>query len=232
MDNVVNEIEGLNIDVVFPFNLDDYVVGAKLAVGSVAKFPDLLFAKKSFNVADGKLTLDADFKSTDNSLALASKWKSVKHGFTLGADLNSRIKNYITGLHFRQDDVDFQGTKASLSTSFDTVKKKVAGFVSFKSGDTKGTVKFDGKHPSLSVSKVLDDEHEITPTIDLVSKQLSLEVLRKWAGGSLKSIFHADKADLVWRDEGVRGAWVTTAQIPFNDNAAKPKVSISRDWYY
>jgi len=252
LDTVVDDIEGLHVDVIFPVNLDDYLLGAKLAVGNAVKFPDTLFAKKSFDVADGKLSLDAEFKSSDNKVSLASKWKSLKHGFTLGADVDSNIKNYITGLSFQKDDVEVQGTKASLSTSFDTIKKKIAGSLSLKSGDTTstvkfdgsnptfsvssgdttGTVSFDGSNPSLSVSKVLDANHVVTPSVDVANKKLSLEVLRKWAGGSLKSVFHANKADLEWRDEGVRGAWVTTAQIPINDNTVKPKVSISRDWKY
>ena len=49
----MNDIEGLHVDVVFPFNLDDYLLGAKFAVGNAVKFPDTLFAKKSFDVADG-----------------------------------------------------------------------------------------------------------------------------------------------------------------------------------
>ena len=252
LDTVVNDIEGLHVDVVFPFNLDDYLLGAKFAVGNAVKFPDTLFAKKSFDVADGKLSLDAEFKSSNNKVSLASKWKNLKHGFTLGADLDSNIKNYITGLSFQKNDVEVQGTKASLCTSFDTIKKKIAGSLSLKSGDTTSTVKFDGSNPSFSVSsgdttgtvsfdgsnpslsvrKVLDANYVITPSVDVANKKLSLEVLRKWAGGSLKSVFRANKAELEWRDEGVRGAWVTTAQIPINDDSAKPKVSISRDWAY
>ena len=70
----------------------------------------------------------------------------------MGADLDSNIKNYITGLSFQKNDVEVQGTKASLCTSFDTIKKKIAGSLSLKSGDTTSTVKFDGSNPSFSVS--------------------------------------------------------------------------------
>jgi hypothetical protein len=84
----------------------------------------------------------------------------------------------------------------------------------------------------LSVTKSLDDNNEITPSVALKSGSLAYAWKRKWAGGSLETkLTPGEKVDVEWKDEGAGGVWTTSAEFPL-ENTAAAKVSIARDWKY
>ena len=221
--------------IVLPFKIDDYILGVKYAFNSAAKVPHLIFARKSFDVQDGKVTVDADFDlSAEKTVFLASKWKSLQHGFTLGAAIDTGVKNLLTGIHFQKDNFKIKGKKASIYTAFNFLSKKLSGVATVQSGDLKALLQFHGATPTIGITKALDSRNEITPMVNLKTGKPTLILLRRWGGGSLKSTLQEEKASFEWRDDGVGGAWITTASVPINNDnpSARTKVSISREWFY
>ena len=63
----VNGIEGLNVNVVCPFQVQDYLVGFRLKVdGDLKKGPESLFLKKSVDLegylpGSGNISFDTDY---------------------------------------------------------------------------------------------------------------------------------------------------------------------------
>lgn len=209
--------------------MHDYIVGFKYGIGKLGNLPEFFFAKKTFTVPEGTVTVDADYKTSDCSFALSTKLTNKKNGFGLGFDANT--KDRLTGLQGHKT-FNFNGKKVQISSAYDIVKKKFTALSSFHEGDSRLAIKFDGKHPLLSFTRYLEKHSELTPTINMKTGEVQFEYSRKWVGGSLRSIIHPhSKVLLHWKDEGVGGAWSTTASLPLNDHS-KPKVSVSREWSY
>jgi hypothetical protein len=67
LDSSVNGVEGLNVQVVCPFQVQDYLLGFRMRLdGLVRTGPDSLFMKKSVNMNDqlpgsGNIAFDTDY---------------------------------------------------------------------------------------------------------------------------------------------------------------------------
>eukprot|EP00597_Dinobryon_sp_UTEXLB2267_P004546 CAMPEP_0170063258 /NCGR_PEP_ID=MMETSP0019_2-20121128/4196_1 /TAXON_ID=98059 /ORGANISM="Dinobryon sp., Strain UTEXLB2267" /LENGTH=246 /DNA_ID=CAMNT_0010269649 /DNA_START=77 /DNA_END=817 /DNA_ORIENTATION=- len=237
-DTTSDGINGLNIDLVAPFVYNDYIFGFKYGLGNLEKLPQFLFAKKVFKTSNGDISLDADFTVDDKVLAVKSEWYNKDLGLSIGVNGNS--KQPFTGVNFFKDGI-INGKKVRLSTAYDIVKKNVKGIVTsqvkgiatLQVDANKLAVRFDGKNPFFSITNAIDRQTEITPVINLSTGNVHCEFFHKWSGGSLKSVlFPGSKVELQWKDTGVGGSWTTTANLPLNEAAGKPKISISRDWSF
>lgn len=231
-DTSVNGIEGLNVNLVAPFKFQDYIVGFKYALGDITKVPESLFAKRSFDAGDeSKLTIEADYSISESTLAMDTKWASKKLDLTLSASGDN--KNKLTKVEALKDLLIDEG-KLTLKAVYNLPKKVISGYARYKLDKTELNVDYDSasQDPVLSVTRALDDNNDLTPSISLKSGALAYAWKRKWTGGSLESkLTPGEKVDVEWKDEGANGLWTTSAEFPLED-AAKCKVSIVREWKY
>lgn len=230
-DTDVGGIEGLGANIVAPFKFQDWVLGFKYHLADFKKGPESLFAKKSFETGgEGTATVDADFTLDDQTVGVTATWESDSLGLTVEAKGNSNDK--VTKLSALKDLV-LGDNKLSLKAAYDLPGKIASGFGKY---DVDGTVlavdySTEDADPVLSVTKALDDNNEVTPSVSLKSGGLAYAWKRTWEGGSLKAkLFPGDKVDVEWKDDGAGGVWTTNAEFPLDDSNAK--VSISRDWKY
>lgn len=229
-DTTSDGIDGLNIDLIAPFKYNDYIFGFKYGLGNIEKLPQFLFAKKVFKTSQGDISVDADFTVDDKTFAVKSEWFNKDLGLSVGVNGNS--KQSFTGVNFFKDGV-IDGKKVALSSAYDIIKKKVKAIATLQVDANKLALRFDGKNPFVSITNAIDSQTEVTPVINVSTGSVHCELLRKWSGGSLKSVlFPGSNVELQWKDNGVGGSWTTTANLPLNEGAGKPKISISRDWAY
>lgn len=232
-DTVVNGIEGFNVNLAAPFKFQDYIVGFKYALGDIKKAPESLFARRTFDTfGEGSATVDADYNVNDNCLDVDFEWSKDDLGLTLycNADTTDKVKSVGAKKSLDVDD----DNKLWVKAMFDLPKKLWNGSVKLESD--KATVEVSGdseeRDPLLTVTKALDDNNEVIPSISLKTGKLTYGYKRKWAGGSVEGVLTpGDKVDLTWEDDGSNGLWTTKAEIPLED-ASQSKVSVTRDWNY
>ncbi len=228
----LNGPEDFNVQVVAPFKLQDFVVGFRYALGNFRRTPESFFAKRSFETpGEGVATVHADYTVADNNLNVAAQWSSDKLGVTVIADgdVQSRLKSVGA-----VKTLSVNSNRFTFSAAYDVLQKKLAAVVNAKADANGVNLSFDtaSQNPVLTVSREIDENNEVAPTISLKTGELSYGYKRKWTGGSLLAkLLPGDKLSLTWKDHGANGAWTTQADIPFDD-ASKSKVSFSHEWDY
>lgn len=230
-DTSVNGVEGLNVNVAWPFKFQEYVVGFRYALGNLKTAPESLFARRKFDVADGELSVEGDYTLDGNLFKLGAKWASEKLGLTLG--LNADTNDRLTSVDAKKT-LNVQDTDLTLSAAYDLIKKKACGKAEVQASKTLISLKYDteGKDPELEVSHDLDANNVIIPTLSLKNAAISYGYKRNYKGGSVKArLFPGDKVTAEWKDEGASGTWITSADIPLEDTKGT-KISFSREWNY
>jgi hypothetical protein len=231
-DTPVDGIEGLNVNIAAPFKFQDYVVGFKYALGDLARAPEAVFAKRTFENDDGsKVSVDGNYNLADKLLSVAANWNSDKMGMSLSADADSRDK--LTAVGFTKD-TSINDNKFTIRGAYDLLKKKISGdgTLDIDQGSINIAYDTEDKDPVLSVNRALDDNNEFKPSVSLKSGQVTYGYKRKWDGGSVDSkLFPGDRVELEWTDKGSGGSWSTTAEIPLDDKS-NTKISFGRDWDY
>jgi hypothetical protein len=231
-DTNVNGIEGLNVNIAAPFKFQDYVVGFKYAVGDLARAPESVFAKRTFEADDGSnVSVDGSYNLADKILSVAARWSSDKMSMSLGADADSKDK--LTSVSFSKD-TNIKDNKLTIRGAYDLLKKKISGDGTLDVDNGSLNVAYDteDQDPVLSVNRAINANNEFSPSVSLKSGDVTYGYTRKWDGGSLASkLFPGDRVELEWTDKGSGGSWSTTANVPL-DNKANTKVSFSRDWDY
>lgn len=203
-------------------------------MGNLNKIPESVFARKSFDtVADGKLSVSADYCIAGNTAKISSSWFSDAFGLTVGASGNT--KDLVTEVRAQKDTI-VAGNRYSVSAAYDLLKKVGTGAASVDIDHNtlvRVTGSSDTLDPVLSITRSLDKQNDVTPSISLKTGKLSYAWKRNWVGGSLLAKLHPSAADkrleLEWKDEGSSGVWTTNAEFPL-DNSSKCKISVSRDW--
>lgn len=233
-DTVVNGIEGLNIQLEAPFRVQDYVVGFKYALGNLNKIPEAVFARKSFDtIADGKLSISADYSIPDNAAKVSSAWYSDSLGLTVGVSGNTIDK--ITRVEAQKDHL-IGANRFSAKAAYDVYKKVFAGAISCDVENTNVHLfcSSDDVNPVLSVTRAIDAQNSVTPSIAVKTGTLAYAWKRHWQGGSLLTKLHPSgtnkRVELEWRDEGSSGSWTTNAEFPLDSPSSKCRISIARDW--
>jgi hypothetical protein len=228
----VNGVEGFNLQIVAPFVFHESIVGFRYALGNFKKVPESLFVKRTFDTpAEGSATVNADYDFDDNSVNLAGKWTSDSLGVSLAADGDTKRRLKTVGV---SKSLYVKDNKVTISAAYDALKKKFQGSAQLDGNATTVQVIYDSEDQDalLAVSRELDDENEISPTIRLRTGETSYGYKRKWPGGSLLSrYFPGDKVSFEWKDEGASGTWTTLADVPLAD-ASATRVSFSREWNY
>jgi len=220
------------LNIAAPFKFQDYVVGFKYALGDLKKAPEALFAKRSFETGgDGKVNVDTEYNLIENTLNVAAKWTSDHFGLSLAADGDNkqRLRNVEVS-----KTMPLRDNQLSLSAAYDLLLKKISSSANIKADQTSVDLKYDSedRDPVLSVSRSLDANNEISPSIALRSGEMSYGYKRNWNGGSLAGkLFPGDKVALEWKDNGAQGTWVTGVEVPLQDRS-NTKVSFSREWNY
>lgn len=231
-DTAVNGVEGLNFNVIAPFKVQDYVVGFRYALGNLRKLPESLFATKSFDTfGEGRATVDVDFNVDDRVLNLDAMWQSDKLGLAIGATGDN--KNTLKSLLVTKE-VPLKDNKVTFYAAYDVIRKKISSKARLSIPKTVVDLAFDSESqdPTLTVSRAIDDNHEVIPSIGMRSGSMSYGLRRRWQGGSLLSTFYPGKKVLFnWTEEGVSGNWITSADVPIGDTK-NTKVSITREWNY
>jgi|LakWasMet20_HOW5_FD_contig_51_131422_length_957_multi_2_in_0_out_0_1 hypothetical protein len=230
-DTNVDGLEGLNLKLVAPFRVQDYVVGFRYALAGLKTLPESFFAQKSFDLGDSTLDVDADFTVANNVLKVGTRWNSEPFGLsvTANADTESRFKD----VGFTKN-LDLNGNKLSLHGVYDLLKKSVRGAAVVDADATRVKLSFDSlnQDPELSVSRNIDASNSIHPSIRLRSGKMTYGFTRSWEGGSVTGKLHpGEKVAVQWRDHGAAGTWVTSADVPLGNTKAT-KVSFTREWAY
>eukprot|EP01033_Poteriospumella_lacustris_P003135 gene3135-2308_t len=230
-DTNIDGLEGLNLKLVAPFKVQDYVVGFRYALAGLKTLPESLFAQKSFDLGESTLDVDADFTVANNVLSVGTRWNSDQYGVsvTANADTESRFKT--VGVSKK---LDLKGNRVSLSGVYDVLKKSVRGAAVVDADATHVKLAFDSENqdPELTVSRNIDDSNSIHPSIRLRSGKMTYGFTRHWEGGSVTGKLHpGEKVSVAWRDHGAAGSWVTSADVPLGNTKAT-KVSFTREWAY
>ena len=232
-DTVVNGIDGLNINIEVPFNVQDYIVGFKYAVGNLRRLPESIFARKDFETpGDGRLSVRADYQVEDNRARLATSWQSDVLGLEVGAIGDT--KDLLTQVHVEKSAL-LAGNSLRAYGAYDLKGKFFAGTASYTVDKTAVTVSGDSASldPVVSVTRPLDSQNDIMPSISLKTGKMAYAWRRRWAGGALVTRVHPNAEDkrveLEWSDVGTNGVWTTRAEFPLEDTS-KVKISVSRDW--
>jgi len=214
-----------------PFKVEDAVVGFRVKLAQLKQLPDSLFAKKSFDVAEGKATVDADFNVARKVLSVATKWTSDKLGLTVTADGDSEN-------HFREVGAEttrkVNGRDVKLAAKYDVPSQHVEARAKVNVDKTSAEVVYNSgdKNVDVAVEYELDSRNTIAPSVNVKTGKIAYGWKRRWDGGSLDATYHHDdKTVLQWKDVGTQGDWKTTAEIPAG-GAGNSKVTISRDWTY
>lgn len=224
-------LEGLNLNVAIPFNIQDYVVGIRYKIkesliGEGAL--DSLFVKKTFDVAEGKASVVSDFTISDNTVSLSADWTGSDDSLTVSASGNSVDK--LTNVGFSKVLDILEDKKLKFSATYDLLKQKYQTTTAVTADALKLTVGYGGADPKISLEYEIDSENSITPSVTGAGVSADVTYTRKWTGGSLASTIDSNKnLGLTWKDAGVSGKWTTTANIPL-ENRAATSVSLSRDW--
>lgn len=233
-DTVVDGIEGLNVNLEAPFRVQDYIVGFRYALGNLNKLPETLFARKTFDTPmDGKLSVSADYSIPDNAARVSSAWFSDSLGLTVGVAGNTVDK--LTRVE-AQKDLLIGSNRVSAKAAYDVCKSVFAGAVSVDVENTNVllTCSSDTVDPVLSVSRAIDAQNTIIPSIAMKTGKLAYAWKRNWLGGSLLTRLHPTgtnkRVELEWRDDGASGTWTTSAEFPLDSPSSKARISISRDW--
>jgi len=230
-ETTVNGVEGFNVRFDAPFKFQDYVVGFRYALGNFNRAPESLFARKSFDTGDGSVDVDTEYTVNDNIFSVAAKWTSNQFG--VSATANADSKNRMKSVSLKKD-LNVMDNNLSLKACYDFLKQKVTTCAKF---DTEGanvqlTYDTESADPELTVTKDIDASNSVIPSIKLRSGAMTYGYKRSWVGGSLTSKFHpGDKVSVEWKDAGAAGNWVTTADIPLDDQK-NTRVSFAREWNY
>jgi hypothetical protein len=206
------------------------VVGFRYKLNQLKKYPENLFAKKSFEVGEGTATVDADVHLDSKVLSVAAKWVSDKMGLTLHAEADT--KSQLNSIGFEVD--SFSGEDVYIKGSYDLHTKQSKWSAKLKREQTEAQASYNTADENLilAVSYDVDDHNSLKPTYSIKTGHVSYGWTRKWNGGELDTTFHpGDKAVLEWTDKGHLGDWKTKAEVPLDD-AKNIKVSFNRDWKY
>lgn len=231
-DTTIDGLEGLNLKLVAPFKVKDYVVGFRYALAGLKTLPESLFAQKSFDFGDSTLDVDADFTVANNVLNVGTRWSSEQYGVSVSAtaDTESRFKD--VGISKK---LDINGSyKVHLQGVYDLIKKTVRGSAVVDADATRVKLAFDSENqdPELSVTRNIDEHNSLHPSIRLRSGKMTYGFTRQWEGGSVTGKLHpGEKVNLQWKDHGAAGSWVTSADVPLANTKAT-KVSFTREWAY
>jgi len=235
----VDGLNGLNLNWQVPFKVDDYVVGFRYKLNELKKYPETLFAKKTFDVADGEATVDADVNVDDKSLSANVKWVSdklvdgMKTTLRFSGNSNEKITSIGAEINKNVDgrDVELKGTynlgDSRLDANGKVVVDKTTAEVSYNSGD---------EDIRLQLSHDLDDHNTPKGSYSTKTGQVAYGWTRKWEGGELDGTYHPDnggRAVLEWTDKGNQGDWKTRAEVPLaNNEIGNSRVTIKREWKY
>lgn len=184
-DTSVNGFEGFNINVAAPFMFKNYLVGFRYALGNLKRAPESLFASHTFATpADGTARVYADYHVEGKLGAVEAVWESEKHGLQVSASADSA--SYLKRVAATKTH-SLRANRLTLSAAYDVLKKAASGRASVGAEGTVVDLQYDtlDKAPVLSVTHALDENNEISPSIDLRSGDMSYTYKRSWTGGSL-----------------------------------------------
>jgi len=230
IDEQQTGVDGLNFDISVPFKVNDYVIGFRSKVNDALNFPiRSLFAKKSFDVADGVLSTNFDLDMDTRNLGLSTDWTA--DGMTIGGDFD--VANKLKKVSISKILDVLEGRKVAITGSYDLLKKKFYGSTTVDVDASKIKLAYDSakNDPVLTIAHSINDNNEISPSVSSSGK-VDFAYTRKWEGGSIKSNIDLNKnVELTWKDSGAGGSWRTVANVPLTDRQ-NTKISLSRDWSY
>jgi len=230
-DTSVQGLEGVNLNVNFPFKFNEYVVGIKHAFGNHNNAPDTLYVKRDIKTGDdGVAHIEADYNTHDNVLSVASKWESDQHKLKVSVDANSRDKVTDVGLKASRG---VNGNTVGVNVDYNVHGHNAAFEGSVSRDETVVKVSYDTAHgtPQVAVSQKLNKNNEINPKINLKTGAITYGWTRKYNGGSIESTLDPSHKSVAvnWEDHGSNGNWKTSANIPLEDLKGS-KVTVSRAW--
>lgn len=238
-DTSIEGLDSLNLNVVVPFRVQNYVIGFKSALTDLKKAPDSFFAKKTFHtgIDDAKLALDVEYDIGSHNAGLTAHLSSNNLGASMliDADTSNRLKHVNVRKHHEVNNVGM-----SLMAGYNVLKKQFSVISSLSHRSTSMAIKYDteSQDPLLAVTQSFDGWNtDVTPSVAFKSKLFGCAITRRWNGGSLTSKISSDKKALLqWRDDTATGSWATSAEFstPTSFDAGilsvPTKISISRDW--
>lgn len=131
----------MNLKLAFPFKIDDYTVGFRHNfAGDLHRGPEAIFVKRSFDAAEGTVTVDAEYESSNNLVSVAAKWVSDKLKLVVGVEGNTNDK--ITSVEVTSNE-DVNGNKLKTTVGYDLTSQKLSGKAALSHEDTTIEVAYD-----------------------------------------------------------------------------------------
>jgi len=147
----VEGLGGLNLKLAFPFKIDDYTVGFRHNfAGDLHRGPEAIFVKRSFDAAEGTVTVDAEYESSNNLVSVAAKWVSDKLKLAVGLEGNTQDK--ITNVEVTSNE-DLNGNKLKTTLGYDLTSQKLSGTAALNHDDTTVQIAYDTEEADPVVSK-------------------------------------------------------------------------------
>lgn len=251
-------MDGLNINVVCPFQVHDYLVGLRLKVdGDIKRAPESLFLKKTIDLDaliphGGSIALDTDYdiksmvcpkpslclhvQRSDRSSrcvqvgSVRARWSLPEYGSTITAAGSSR--DAVTAVAVGTTRVVDKATYV-LGVGYDSRRRSLSCKARYGADDLSVEAGYESTTGEvvLKGTQKLNSRNSFSPSIALKSKKMSYEWMRKWHGGFINTIFRPAEREILlhWRDRSVTGDWTTKLTLPVDD-VTNAKISFSHEW--
>ena len=150
-DTSVSGLEGLNMNAVFPFKFDKYIVGFKHSLCNFDRAPSSLFARRSFDTgAVGIATVDAELDTRQNIATINANWISPSLGLEVNVAGNSKTAVDTVCVQARQQ---LQGLDCDALAAYDVRSSAVNTHIGVSNSVTDVYLSYDtaSRNPQVSV---------------------------------------------------------------------------------
>jgi len=210
-----------------------------MGLNELKKYPETLFAQKTFDIADGEATVDADVNVEGKTVAAQVKWVSDKllDGVKTTLNLHGDSKDMLTrvGAEFEKD---IDGKNLEVRGDYNLADSRLDAEAKLRADKTTAEVAFNTGDEDIRIqlSHDLDANNAPKGSYSTKSGEIAYGWTRKWEGGELDGTYHPSnggRAVLEWTDKGAKGDWKTRAEVPLaNNEIGNSKVTIKREWKY
>ena len=198
------------------------MVGFRYRLNELKKYPETLFAQKTFDIADGEATVDADVNVEDKTVAAQVKWVSDKllDGVKTTLNLHGDSKDMLTrvGAEFEKD---IDGKNLEVRGDYNLADSRLDAEAKLRADKTTAEVAFNTGDEDIRIqlSHDLDANNAPKGSYSTKSGEIAYGWTRKWEGGELDGTYHPSnggRAVLEWTDKGAIGDWKTRSFYTLN----------------
>ena len=160
-DTSVSGLEGLNMNAVFPFKFDKYIVGFKHSLCNFDRAPTSLFARRSFLTGSlGLATVDAELDTRQNIATVNANWVSPNLGLEVNIAGNSKSAVDTVCVQTRQQ---IQGLDCDALAAYDVRSRAVNAHIGVSNAVTDVYLSYDtaSRNPQVSALRSFRIEFDV-----------------------------------------------------------------------